>query len=49
MQLSILDQAPISAGMTAQDALHASIELAKLGDKLGYRRYWMAEHHDLSG
>ncbi|ASN07324.1 LLM class flavin-dependent oxidoreductase [Virgibacillus necropolis] len=49
MQLSILDQAPISAGMTAQDALHASTELARIGDRLGYTRYWMAEHHDLSG
>lgn len=49
MQLSILDQALISEGMTAQDALHASMELAKLGDRLGYKRYWMAEHHDLLG
>lgn len=49
MHLSILDQAPISVGMTALDALHASIELAELGDRLGYSRFWMAEHHDLSG
>lgn len=49
MQFSILDQAPISEGMTAQDALQASIKLAKLSESLGYTRYWMAEHHDLSG
>ncbi|ASK62774.1 LLM class flavin-dependent oxidoreductase [Virgibacillus phasianinus] len=49
MQLSILDQAPISDGKNAQEALYNSIELAKLGDRLGFTRYWMAEHHDLSG
>ncbi|MFZ3576689.1 LLM class flavin-dependent oxidoreductase [Virgibacillus sp. DJP39] len=49
MRLSILDQAPISVGMTPQGALQASIELAQLGDRLGYTRFWMAEHHDLSG
>lgn len=49
MKLSILDQSPISSGNSAHDALNASIELAKAGDKLGYKRYWMAEHHDLSG
>ena len=49
MKLSILDQAPISAGKTAQEALYASIELAKCADKLSYTRYWIAEHHDMSG
>lgn len=49
MRLSILDQSPISSGKTAQDALNTSIELAKLGDKLGYKRFWIAEHHDLFG
>src|SRR5699024_3802385 len=46
MKLSILDQSPISDGQTAQDALQNSIELAKLGGKLGYERFWIAEHHD---
>lgn len=49
MKLSMLDQAPISKGKTAQDALQASIELAKRGDQLGYERYWIAEHHDMEG
>ncbi|MDQ0268474.1 LLM class flavin-dependent oxidoreductase [Cytobacillus purgationiresistens] len=49
MKLSILDQSPISSGSSASDALDASLQLAKLGDKLGYTRYWIAEHHDLPG
>lgn len=49
MKLSILDQAPISSGKTAYDALQSSIKLAQLGDSLGYERYWIAEHHDLFG
>ena len=49
MKLSILDQAPISSGQTAQDALNASLKLAQAGEKLGYTRYWIAEHHDLPG
>lgn len=49
MRLSILDQAPISNGQTPKDALDTAVELAQLGDKLGYERYWIAEHHDLFG
>ncbi|MBP1947863.1 LLM class flavin-dependent oxidoreductase [Virgibacillus litoralis] len=49
MRLSILDQAPISNGKTANEALAASIKLAQTGDDLGYTRYWIAEHHDLPG
>ncbi|WP_164668175.1 LLM class flavin-dependent oxidoreductase [Virgibacillus doumboii] len=49
MKLSILDQSPISSGKSPQEALQASVELAKAADKIGYTRYWMAEHHDLTG
>ncbi len=49
MKLSILDQSPISSGKSAQDALQASMDLAKEGEKLGYIRYWIAEHHNFSG
>src|SRR5690625_2735159 len=49
MKLSILDQAPISSGQTAQEALKDSITLAQHGERLGYHRYWIAEHHDLFG
>ncbi|KMY28528.1 luciferase [Lysinibacillus xylanilyticus] len=45
MRLSILDQAPITKGNTAADALKKAEELAILGDELGYHRMWMAEHH----
>ncbi|MGD6943189.1 LLM class flavin-dependent oxidoreductase [Cytobacillus gottheilii] len=49
MKLSILDQSPISANHTAKEALEASLKLAQHGEKYGYSRYWIAEHHDLSG
>lgn len=49
MKLSILDQAPISAKQTARDALVESMKLAQAGERLGYKRYWIAEHHGLSG
>ncbi|MEH7415379.1 LLM class flavin-dependent oxidoreductase [Neobacillus drentensis] len=49
MRLSILDQAPISSNQTAQEALYESMKLAQMGEKLGYTRYWIAEHHDLPG
>jgi luciferase family oxidoreductase group 1 len=49
MKLSILDQSPISAGNTPQQALNASMELAKAGERLGYTRYWIAEHHNFPG
>lgn len=49
MKLSILDQAPISSGKTAQDALQSAVKLAQHGEQLGYERYWIAEHHDLFG
>ncbi|MFJ5717424.1 LLM class flavin-dependent oxidoreductase [Neobacillus sp. NPDC093127] len=45
MRLSILDQAPITKGHKAADALKKAEELAILGDELGYHRMWMAEHH----
>ena len=43
--LSVLDQSPVSEGFTPADALHNSIDLARAADRLGYRRYWVAEHH----
>ena len=49
MKLSILDQSPISTGQTAQQALQASLLLAQEGDRLGYSRIWLTEHHDLPG
>jgi luciferase family oxidoreductase group 1 len=45
LKLSILDQSPISAGRTPRDAIQATLELAEAADRLGYTRYWLAEHH----
>ena len=45
MRLSVLDQSPISEGSTGADALRNSVDLARLADRLGYHRYWVAEHH----
>jgi luciferase family oxidoreductase group 1 len=43
--LSVLDQSPISEGSTGGDALRNSIDLAQVAESIGYRRYWVAEHH----
>ena len=48
-RLSVLDQSPIPAGSTAGDALRNTLELARLADRLGYHRYWLAEHHGTPG
>jgi luciferase family oxidoreductase group 1 len=45
IKISVLDQSPVSDGYTPADALRNTIELARLADKLGYERYWIAEHH----
>ena len=45
MKLSVIDQSPVPAGFTPADALQNTIELARLADRLGYERYWIAEHH----
>lgn len=44
-RLSVLDQAPIAEGSTGGQALRNTIELAQLADRLGFHRYWLAEHH----
>ena len=45
LRLNVLDQSPISEGSTGADALHNTLDLAQLADRLGYGRYWVAEHH----
>ena len=47
--ISILDLSPIPEGSDAGVALRNSADLARHAEKLGYRRYWMAEHHNLPG
>ena len=45
--LSILDLAPIGRGETASDSFAASVALAQHAERLGYRRVWYAEHHNM--
>jgi luciferase family oxidoreductase group 1 len=45
--LSVLDLVPIRAGSTAAEAIRESVDLARLAERLGYRRYWFAEHHSM--
>ena len=47
MKLSILDYAIVDEGKTAIEAIEESTELACLAEKLGYSRFWMAEHHQV--
>lgn len=49
MHLSVLDQSPIRSGATPADAIRETLELARLCDRLGYHRYWLAEHHASGG
>ncbi|MCG8708706.1 luciferase-like monooxygenase [Brenneria sp. 4F2] len=46
---SILDLAPIPAGSTPQTAFSHSLDLARQAEKWGYHRYWLAEHHNMTG
>jgi len=44
---SVLDLAPVAEGKTPADALHNSLDLAQHTEKMGYTRYWVAEHHNM--
>src|SRR5476651_1414575 len=46
---SILDLSPIVQGGTAAQALQRSLDLARHAERLGFRRYWLAEHHNMPG
>ena len=47
--LSILDLAFVTQGALPADALHHSLDLAQHAERLGYRRFWLAEHHNMVG
>ncbi|MGC4071681.1 MAG: LLM class flavin-dependent oxidoreductase [Nibricoccus sp.] len=47
--LSVLDLSPITRGSDASQALRNSLDLARLAERLGYKRYWLAEHHSMPG
>jgi luciferase family oxidoreductase group 1 len=48
-RLSVLDQSPVRSGGTPADAIHETLQLAEAADRLGYYRYWLAEHHSTTG
>jgi len=47
--LSVLDLAPVAEGSDPGRALRNSLDLARAAERLGYKRYWMAEHHSMPG
>ena len=48
-RLSVLDLSPIAEGSTAADSFRNSLSLARHAERLGYQRYWLAEHHGMPG
>jgi luciferase family oxidoreductase group 1 len=47
MRLSVLDLVPVRTDQTTADALAATVQLAQTADRLGFTRYWLAEHHNM--
>jgi luciferase family oxidoreductase group 1 len=48
LPLSVLDLSPVGVGVSPSQAIRDSIELARTADRLGYTRYWFAEHHNMA-
>ena len=48
LRLGVLDQSPIISGHTPAEAVRETIALAVEAEKLGYSRYWLAEHHAIT-
>jgi len=46
--ISVLDLSPIPSGAPASQALHDTVELARIAEAAGYRRFWLAEHHNIA-
>ena len=49
IRLSVLDLATVVSGSTSAEALAHTVELAIQAERLGYHRYWVAEHHSMPG
>jgi luciferase family oxidoreductase group 1 len=49
LRLSVLDQSPVRSGSTPAEAIHETLALAEAAERLGYHRYWLAEHHSTAG
>src|SRR5215217_5739182 len=47
--VSILDLVPVTLGETPREALRKSLDLAQHAEAFGYQRYWVAEHHNMTG
>ncbi|MGX0331575.1 alkanesulfonate monooxygenase SsuD/methylene tetrahydromethanopterin reductase-like flavin-dependent oxidoreductase (luciferase family) [Staphylococcus cohnii] len=47
VQFNVLDYAVIDEGKSAEEALQDTVRLAQLADKLGYKRFWLTEHHNV--
>ncbi|MGB7189032.1 MAG: MsnO8 family LLM class oxidoreductase, partial [Acidobacteriaceae bacterium] len=47
--LSVLDLAHVRQGGTVAEAFHNTLEMAQAAERLGYRRFWLAEHHNIPG
>jgi luciferase family oxidoreductase group 1 len=48
LPLSVLDLSPISIGQSEAQAVRDTVELAQCAERLGYHRYWVAEHHNIA-
>ena len=48
LPVSILDLSPVTTATSGAEALHNTLDLARLADRLGFTRYWVAEHHSLA-
>ena len=46
---SVLDLSPINQGSTAAESFRNSLSLAQHAERLGFHRYWLAEHHNMIG
>jgi luciferase family oxidoreductase group 1 len=49
MRLGVLDQSPVRSGGTPAESIHETLDLARAAERLGYHRYWLAEHHSTPG
>jgi luciferase family oxidoreductase group 1 len=49
VKFSVLDLAPVAVGQSISDAFKNTAELAQLAERLGFNRYWLAEHHNMDG
>ena len=49
ISFSVLDLSPINQGSTAAESFRNSLSLAQHAERLGYKRFWLAEHHNMTG